>query len=260
MKKHLLVYLIIISFLTIIACSNPFWPGLDGKNGNTGNTGNTSKTGGQECVHDWDWGSRILDEPVNKGIQKCIKCNAPAEVGDIGPGGGIIFYVDSNGFDIYTYKSFHNKNDLYYKAYYLEAAPNDEGTAEWSHNVKASIDQVYETGKTFGLGYFHTEEINRYLNEENQTGKAAQLCWNVSYGNFPQFKDNWFLPSIDELVLLYKEKDRINNLSSGFYWSSTYNDPVPVVKAWCLNFAANGSNPTVLGYNVKCNVRAINAF
>jgi len=117
-------------------------------------------------------------------------------IGDIGPAKGIVFYdkgVFSNGWR------------------YLEAAPVEtEFKSQWG----AYKQDVQGTLQVLGSGKRNTELIIK------QGGKAATLCAEL---NFEGFSD-WFLPSKDELDLMYKNLKQ-NNLgdfsNNGRYWSST---------------------------------------
>ncbi|MCL2762149.1 MAG: DUF1566 domain-containing protein [Treponema sp.] len=123
-------------------------------------------------------------------------------IGSIGPAGGIIFYdkgVFSDGWR------------------YLEAAPieTEFRRIEWGRGIN-----VPGTGIIIGSGRQNTELIVARLTQAKKTGRAAQLCAALNFGEFA----DWFLPSRDELDLMYK------NLSlkglGGFrdtYWSSSQN-------------------------------------
>jgi hypothetical protein len=59
---------------------------------------------------------------------------------------------------------------------------------------------VNGTSTAWGFGKANTQAIVRVLSDSGETGRAAQICVNMGYGGF---KD-WFLPSKDELNLMYK--------------------------------------------------------
>jgi hypothetical protein len=108
---------------------------------------------------------------------------APGEyrIGDTGPGGGTVFYDQGS-----------NANGWRY----LEAAPVEtEAAAQWG----ADGSNVGGTGIAVGAGKQNTALIIRALKAYEETGRAAQICDALSYGGY----DDWFLPSKDELALMY---------------------------------------------------------
>jgi hypothetical protein len=125
-------------------------------------------------------------------------------IGDRGPAGGWVFYdkgVVSNGWR------------------YLEAAPAEaEFEAAWATRA---ID-VSGTGTGIGTGKRNTELIVSYLRQIGQIDRAAQLCDELIVAGY----DDWFLPSKDELDLMYrnlKEKGlgKFSDIYNTFYWSSS---------------------------------------
>ena len=54
---------------------------------------------------------------------------------------------------------------------------------------------------------------------------AAYVCDTLSAYGF----DDWYLPSREELDVIYQNKDEIGTLHDKFYWSSTEEDPQ---RAW----------------------------
>ncbi len=123
---------------------------------------------------------------------------AQYEIGSTGPAGGIIFYDKGNDIDGWRY---------------LEAAPNVVGNAPWGcYGTLMNL-----TNSAIGSG------LQNSINIVNTCGPntAAAVCLNYSLNNF----DDWFLPSIDELVAMYNNLNSIQawnyNAANGQYWSST---------------------------------------
>jgi len=123
-------------------------------------------------------------------------------IGSIGPAGGIIFYDKGAFSDGWRY---------------LEAAPveTEFRRIEWGRRI-----DVPGTDMIIGSGRQNTRLIVARLIQAGEIGRAAQLCAALNFGGFA----DWFLPSRDELDLMYK------NLSEkglgGFrdtYWSSSQN-------------------------------------
>jgi hypothetical protein len=151
-------------------------------------------------------------------------------VGDPGPGGGIVFYDKGNSGGGWRY---------------LEAAPaSAEFKAEWDL-YKTSVPG---TNTGIGTGKRNTEIV------AGRGGAAAKRCAALTTGGYR----DWFLPSKDELDLMYKNlKARgLGGFSNSWYWSSSeYNSNV---RAWCQNFSGGSQ-----GYGSKDSansVRAVRAF
>jgi hypothetical protein len=102
---------------------------------------------------------------------------------DIGPAGGFIFYVNPN----YKIDGWR----------YLEVAPNDLNPKIWS-SEKINILGTTETA--IGRGMQNTLNI---ANRENSNNTAAVACLNYSIINNGITYDDWFLPSKDELELMF---------------------------------------------------------
>jgi hypothetical protein len=131
-------------------------------------------------------------------------------VGDVGPAGGWIFY-DAGDYDTYGWR-------------YLEAGPADLGPSVWG-------SYYLSTGATdtaIGAGSENTRLI--VANDTGTTDKAADLCAEYSLVNEGVTYDDWFLPSKDELELLYENLylAGIDNLSNCLYWSSSEEDAIYV--------------------------------
>ncbi len=113
---------------------------------------------------------------------------ATYEIGDTGPSGGYIFYVDTE--DQYTWT-------------YLEASHENY---EWDHKEFGGTG--YEVGTAaqstaIGTGAANTAAIvAEYGDAEPDGGKtdyAAKLCADLSVEYEGKTYDDWFLPSRDEL-------------------------------------------------------------
>ena len=115
---------------------------------------------------------------VNKLYLSKIK-HYTFKIGDPGPAGGIVFYDKGN-----------NSNGWRY----LEAAPEDECDVVWGCDVKSIIDTH---GIAVGTGKSNTRAIVRNC---YNTNSAAKICTIYRGGD----ESDWFLPSKDELNLMYK--------------------------------------------------------
>jgi hypothetical protein len=124
------------------------------------------------------------------------------KVGDMGPGGGTVFY------DAGTTQSWGR---------YLEAAPSAAitvGTFTWgcSGTTISGAD-----GKGIGTGKQNTTDI---VNGCNTPGIAARLADDLDLGG----KTDWFLPSRDELYSMWNQRRTIGGFASYYYWSSSESD------------------------------------
>ena len=140
-------------------------------------------------------------------------------VGDTGPGGGIVFY------DAGSVQSWGR---------YLEAAPvGDEVQRTWATggNQNAAV-----SGALFGTGEQNTADIVAQSGNVAATSAAVYCSELVSGG-----QSDWFLPSKDELNLMYTNlhsaSTPLGGFSSNYYWSSSEGAGH---LAWFQNFGAGG--------------------
>jgi hypothetical protein len=163
------------------------------------------------------------------GVPTWVVTSCPFQIGDTGPAGGKVFYLsDATG--------LHG----------LEAAPVDQSRKApwgcWGETIFGA------DGDAVGTGAKNTADI---LADCNEAGIAARIAADYTLNGF----DDWYLPSHDELNLLYQQKDAVGGFADDYYWSSTEKDKY---YAWNRNF--------YLGYqyfNPKTNwfgVRAVRAF
>ena len=215
--------------------------------------GFVTKTGRAALGHSWDWAK------YNKstGLVSCTRTGCSggsASVGDTGPAGGKIFYVAALGFTVTGTGSF--------TAYYLEAAPVNQGTSiKWCSctsydygycNIRVGALGSTSTGTAIGTGKENTAGIIAgHFPTETASINAAKACADYRGGGY----NDWFLPSKDELNELYKVRPgMINNY---FFWSSTQNSGGYSL-AWVQYFFnGNQSTNTKTAENY---VRAVRAF
>lgn len=224
--------------------------------------GMASDTGSEESraqAIKGDWGFGVDDEPEYDEDEVLAESLRPVvypgniqsiyEIGDIGPGGGKIFYVSKEGFTVQMINPAEN-----YTAHYLEVYPEEMSTAAWAiqrwdipqSEVKRRYSKewppysnldIQDTGTKIGTGRKNTdlilyaedntESITYYKTERNFI--AAARCRKADNVG----KMDWFLPSKEELNALYKKKELLNHsylMISGSthdcdtahsYWSSS---------------------------------------
>jgi hypothetical protein len=130
---------------------------------------------------------------------------APAyKIGDTGPAGGLIFYDKGNNSGGWRY---------------LEAASAEtEKTSFWC-TEQFPYDPIKDA-RAVGAGKSNTEFVMRAANERGGGFDwAAEICDSLEINSY----DDWFLPSRDELNLMYGNLHRkgLGEFRSDKYWSST---------------------------------------
>lgn len=212
--------------------------------------------------------------------RECSRC----AVGHKGEAGGIIFY-DCDADNEVGNPDGLKSSECGWR--YLEAAPKDieingsdrfifgcfkKAPEDDNRFVSGYIkyDKSNCTGTAVGTGKKNTEllvnamESTAYSEPSGTktTDKyAAKLCDDYSYGGY----NDWFLPSINELDLMYKNlvANKLGNFQYSGYWSSSeyYND---AGEAWFEDFGSgykyNWEYDYRYGRNAYERVRAIRSF
>jgi hypothetical protein len=105
-------------------------------------------------------------------------------------------------------------------------------------------------------GKENTQIIMSWLRQSGEAGTAAQYCDSLEYGRF----NDWFLPSKDELNLMYTNlrKKGLGDFEYTWYWSSS---EYGSIDGWEQRFSDGAQDD---GGNVfktsEINVRAVRAF
>ena len=175
------------------------------------------------------------------------------KIGDIGPGGGIIFYVNKRGFTVYDGKGGEEI------CHYLEMSNGTLGESKW---YPEEINISTQTG--LGYGKANTYKIVNSSGRLTEGNCAAYRCSKYSTPSTKQ--GEWFLPSKDELKLMYKsQKERVlATCTDTYHWSSSYHSSK---KVWVQRFGDgswfdyyyNGSH-YYDGKDRTYSVRAVRAF
>lgn len=187
--------------------------------------------------------SALCDEMVRQGL-------VTLEVGDIGLAGGYVFYDKGSYFDGWRY---------------LEAAPSDlcvvNGVPTVDSTMTGYSDGTFnfifgsyretrggntvrlDTKQGIGEGRRNTELLVGSMGSAAEGSPfysytseyAARLCDELEYEVEGVLFDDWFLPSRDELNLMYKnlyEQDLASFARKGYWSSSEYND----YSSWIQDF------------------------
>jgi hypothetical protein len=175
------------------------------------------------------------------------------QVGDVGPGGGKVFYVATTTF---------TGGPSSTQCKYLEAAPTT-GTSAWTDaayvwsGTTGTAIGVTAQGTAIGTGYGNTIAMVTQNNTANRAGTISRAY------RGPNNLSDWYLPSKDELNQLYLQKAVVggtvpDGTFNPSYWSSTERDISSATDVWAHNFL-NG----IVQPNLKIGsyyVRPIRAF
>ena len=176
-------------------------------------------------------GTGIIPPVSNPALTgKACSASGSCSIGDVGPAGGVVFY------DAGEHKTWGR---------YLEAAPVEtEGVGlPWKRltavdtkrpiyrnvlKVKAQTQRVLAT--QIGMGKINSDRIVKIYGRGRYAARYADA---LVFNGF----DDWFLPSKDELNVLYSvlgtATPGIGSYARSFYWSSSEYD---FNNAWTVNF------------------------
>jgi Skp family chaperone for outer membrane proteins len=156
------------------------------------------------------------------------------QVGDIGPGGGVIFYVASGFFT----QQGASGSMCTTNCKYLESAPTT-GTDNWTDNNYAwsgnsnTLIGASAQGSAIGTGYQNTLAI------VGQSGAGTSGAASVTRAyRGPNNKMDWFLPSKDELHQMRLQRSFVAAPPVGAahsnYWSSTESSGIAAIYEYFL--------------------------
>ena len=171
-------------------------------------------------------------------------------IGEIGPGGGTIFYYSAAGFSC--------GQTLSSTCYSLEAAPTtgtlawayDSQNLGWSGNTTQSIGANAQ-GTAIGTGYKNTFHIYSQSGGD-AANTAAKVTWDYVG---PNGLTDWYLPSKEELNALLLARSSVGGLGEFYYWASTESS---ATQAWIQYIDGSDQRGNNKGNSAR--VRAIRAF
>ena len=141
--------------------------------------------------------------------------------------GGIIFYIDGTG------------------QHGLISSTSDQSTgAQWG----CYGTTIGGTSTAIGTGQSNTTRI---INGCNTAGIAARICDDLVLNGY----DDWFLPSRDELNLMYLQRTVVGGFADHIYWSSSEYDANNAWDQWFYGGSQYNRTKSNTLY-----VRAIRAF
>ena len=142
--------------------------------------------------------------------------------------GGIITYLDGS-----------NQHGLI-------SAPEDQSTGIQWYNGSYIVTGA--TGTAIGTGKSNTTAI---VEAQGGGSYAAKLCDDLVLNGY----SDWFLPSLDELNILYQNRNLIGGFTTGVYWSSSEHN---FSNAWYQTFTNGYQHYYNKSYTYR--VRAVRAF
>ena len=176
------------------------------------------------------------------------------KIGMTGPGGGLIFFVDYND----QYASFCAIGDCNY----LEAAPSscEQANTPWSSANTAVTAARGWAAQAVSSGQANTTKILDVFGSDTTLNNAAKYADALANGvpvGCVTSKDDWFLGSLGEMILMYTNLRQagVGGFSTGNYWSSSELDDF---YAWFQGFGTG--NQLGSTKNVTYYVRPVRAF
>ena len=208
--------------------------------------------------------SQLLSVPYAL-YSKTSGSSIPGPQGPVGPQGpqGPAGAPGSGGFTHYIGQEFGGgvifhlwKDSLGVEHGLIVATTNQSNTEAWSNVANVVI------GTSAQSTWDGLSNSNAITGQAGHLYGAANICLNLVSGG----QSDWYLPSIDELSLLWHNRFNINKTLStisgastlpisAYYWSSTENN---LSTAWRFYFSDGGATYTIK--NGTQSVRAIRAF
>ena len=167
----------------------------------------------------------ITQQAVCDGTDAGTVANELCKIGMTGPGGGHVFFVDYN--------------DQYPLFDYLEAAPVEcESSKTWSSGALAVLAARGWAAQAVGQGQANTTAILAVFGSDTTSDNAAKYADALASGvpgGCVTSKDDWFLGSLGEMMLMYTNLRQVGvgGISTGAYWSSSEDDDL---SAWSQYF------------------------
>jgi hypothetical protein len=197
------------------ATGNTGAQGADGPQGAIGPTGATGIQGPQGATGASGTGSTGLSF---QALSVCgVSRTSPCSLGAIGPGGGLIFFIDSAG----EYQDFD----------YLEAAPTDgAGSVPWVTEIlfcgegnlnctTSYVSSVSATRELQALGTGLRGTLRVVHRGDSGSVNRAYYAAGVASSYSTATAADWYLPSYDELEKMYQN---LHQLGLGSFTNNIY--------------------------------------
>jgi hypothetical protein len=184
----------------------------------------------------------------------CDGANFECQIGDIGPGGGTIFYIAPEAFTQVGATGAMCSTDCRY----LEAAPygwlgeGPDPSFYWSSEDNQGASVSGANAIAIGTGFANSIAIQNQAG--NDAESSAAVAARVYVGGD---KTDWFLPSKEELYEFFNQRVIVQAVSGdSFYWSSS---ELSATDAWMYDFG-DGVYFETSKSSVFGRVRPIRAF
>lgn len=227
--------------LTFSATGNVGPAGPTGATGATGPAGATGATGPR---------GYITERSVCDGTDAGTVADELCKIGMTGPGGGIVFLIDYMD----QYPSFCASGDCNY----LEVSPSDvdeaggDFTSAWCSNTTSLLSLDAWDKSAVGVGRTNTATADATC-----TSGAVQTAMNYSNTFNSIVADDWWLPSIGELMEVYwnLRTAGVGSFANAVYWSSS---EAVATTAWRQVFGVGDQGSVNKGDSLR--VRPVRGF
>ena len=177
--------------------------------------------------------------------------NLKYNIGDMGPGGGIVFYASEEPFYM-----FDGKNGVR-KCNYLEVTKDIIGHASWCPN--SDFEFPHENFSLYDSGEFITYAIVTAHPDANKNTCAAYACY--MYTTDTTSVGDWYLPTSADIYKICKNLGNriLTNTSDGWHWVANSNDSSTATAVELNDFVRKHT----IGYHSRSRthaVRAVHAF
>ena len=142
-------------------------------------------------------------------------------IGDIGPGGGFVFQIDSNGIHGKEIAPLTTEFQSQWGCYSTNISGTEKGINTGITN--STIILQYHGNINFYTNPAQCQEFVNPVGVIQSTGDvAAKNCADLIFNEF----DDWYLPSIDELELVYLNlhSNELGDINTSILSSSTQNE------------------------------------
>ncbi|MDE7291780.1 MAG: hypothetical protein K2N58_07015 [Treponemataceae bacterium] len=197
---------------------------------------------------------QVAERKQKKALKGGEAMNVSYKVGDTGPGGGIVFYYSEVGFSV------HGSDVL---CHYLECSPTELGYIPWCPGAFTGWQNKFKgIGRGIGAGKGNTDIILRadHVAPLTLANCAAKAC--AEYSTKTTKTGEWYLPSNNELLLIYRNLKLSGKIvTNSYYWSSsveTFYTNIGGGQAYACNF--NNGNIDFDGCLFNNVVRDVRAF